>query len=221
MVADSLQGLAHRLRGPPVALPRPLDRLADAWAALGPRPRLLIAALAIAVGVAGGEARVIAAEQRWGGPAVEVFVATSDLPAGGVPQVATVTVPPALVPPRASGPPADDAVLALPLPEGSVLTDQHLDPAGPAAGLDPTLRVLPLPVEEGWGVTAGGWVDVWVLGVGDQPAELVAVARPVIALEVEETGKPTALIGVAADEVGPTTTGLALGRVVLAHAPPP
>ncbi len=215
---ERLTGL---LRGPPPALPAWLDRIAEAWAATAPRPRIVIAGLTVALAVAAGEARVLAAEQRWGGPAVDVLVATTDVPAGAVPDLRAVAVPPALVPERPATTPPDDASLALPLPAGAVLTEQHLDPRGPAAGLDPDLRVVPLAVEASWGVTAGGWVDVWVLGVGEQPAELVAERRPVIALDVDDAGATTALVGVAEQEVGPTTTGLAVGRVLLSHAPHP
>ncbi|HWB72454.1 MAG TPA: hypothetical protein VG452_09555, partial [Egibacteraceae bacterium] len=65
-----------------------------------------------------------------------------------------------------------------------------------------------------------GWVDVWVLGAGDAPARLVARARPVLQVRGEGPAS-TALVGLHVDEVGEATAGLALGRVLLAHAPPP
>lgn len=208
------------LAGPHRALPRPLDAAAERWAALRPRARSLLVVALVLVTVAGVQLRVRAVDARWGGSPVTVFVAPRDLPVGAPAKAVERAVrPPAAVPPTAAtGDPPDDATLAFALPEGSVLTESHLEPRGPAAGLDASLRAIPVPVEEGWGVAAGGWVDVWVLGVGDEPATLVGRSRPVLELREEET----ALVGLRQeDEVGPVTEGLALGRVLLAHAPPP
>jgi hypothetical protein len=114
----------------------------------------------------------------------------------------------------------EDAVLSLPLPRGAVLTRSHLDPRGPAAGLPDGMRAVPVPTEPGWDVQQGGWVDVWTLGTGDRPARLVASSRPVLQVREDPSGLTT-LVGLAGDEVEAVTTGLALGRVLLAHAPPP
>ncbi|MDQ3537423.1 MAG: hypothetical protein M3415_01285, partial [Actinomycetota bacterium] len=124
------------------------------------------------------------------------------------------------VPPAAVTKVPQGAVLAMALPEGAVLTEAHLDRRGPAAGLAEGLRAVPIPSEDGWGVVAGGWVDVWVLGAGDTPAQLVAESRPVLQVNHGDAGG-TALVGLEVAEVGPTNSGLALGRVLLAHAPPP
>ena len=209
------------LAAQPLALPRPLDALAERWAAMPPRARTVAAGLVIAAVVAGGEARVLSAEQSWGGPAVEALVASTDLPAGAAPEVEVVRIPPSLTPPEAVSEVADDARLAVPLPEGGVLTASHLDARGPGATLDPGVRAVPVPVEAGWGVVAGAWVDVWVIGVGDQPAERVASGAAVLALDVDDAGRATALVAIDDDAVASTTTGLALGRVVLAHSPTP
>lgn len=217
----------HRLRaaldGPYPVLPRPLDAASERWASLRPRQRLLVVALVLAMTAAGVQARITAAEQRWGGAPVPVLVATGDLVVGAdATAVREVALPPDAVPATAvTEAPADGAVLALALPEGAVLTTRHLDPRGPAAGLDDGQRAVPVPVEDGWHVTAGGWVDVWVLSPGEQPATLVARSRPV--LEVREEGSsPTALVALDGDtEVGPATTGLALGRLLLTHVPAP
>jgi hypothetical protein len=100
-----------------------------------------------------------------------------------------------------------------------VLTAAHLDPRGPAVALPPGSRAVPIPVDEGWGVTAGGRVDVWVLGPDGTAPRQVAVAAPV--LQVSGDGQErTALVGLADGEVGPTTQGLATGGVLLTHAPP-
>lgn len=217
----------HRLRagldGPYPVLPRPLDTAAERWSSLRPRRRLLVVVLALAITAAGVQARIMAAEHRWGGAPVRVLVATGDLAVGAaVTAVRQVALPPDAVPATAvTGAPADGAVLALALPEGAVLTTSHLDPRGPAAGLEEGQRAVPVPIEDGWHVTAGGWVDVWVLSPGEEPAALVARSRPV--LEVREDGSsPTALVALDGDtEVGPATTGLALGRLLLTHVPAP
>lgn len=211
------------VNGPYPVLPRPLDAAAEGWASLRPRVRLGLAVLAALLTAVGVEVRVQAAEHRWGGEPVQVLVATEDLPVGASPdELRRVALPPAAVPVAALPPPVpEEAVLALALPEGAVLTAAHLDERGPAAGLGDGLRAVPIPIEEGWLVTAGGWVDVWVLGAADEPATLVARSRPV--LEVRDDGpSPTALVGLDGDsEVGPATAGLALGRLLLTHAPAP
>ncbi len=209
------------LRGSYPRLPRLLDACSDRWAGLRPRARAVAVALCVVALLLAVDARVRAAESRWGGPPRLALVAQRDLGVGDVPApLRATTLPPGAVPDSAVTAVPDRAVLALALPRGAVLTAAHLDPRGPAAGLDATGRVVPVPAEPGWAVTAGGWVDVWVLGAGDAPAELVARRRPVLAVRRDADGL-TALVGLAADEVGPTTTGLALGRVLLAHAPPP
>lgn len=210
-----------RLQGPYPAFVRPLDALFERWARLRPRVRLIVAVLGIVALALSVQARVTRAEQRWGGGARTVLVATRDVPVGATePAVDRVALPPAAVPPGALAELPDGEALALALPEGSVLTEAHLDRRGPAAGLAPGLRAVPVPVEEGWGVVPGSWVDVWVLGAAESPAVRVARSRAV--LQVRDDGASvSALLGLADDEVGATTEGLALGRVLLTHAPPP
>jgi Flp pilus assembly protein CpaB len=185
---------------------------------------VVVVGAALVMVAAGTQARVRAAEQRWGGAPVSVLVATSDLPVGATTHgLRGVELPPRAVPPHAVTAAQGEtleAVLALALPEGGVLTRAHLDPRGPAAGLGGDLRAVPIPVDDGWGVAAGGWVDVWVLGTAETPATLVAGSRPV--LEVRgEASERTALVGLHAGEVGAATAGLAVGQVLLTHAPPP
>jgi hypothetical protein len=212
--------LRRVLAGAHPALPGPVDGLAERWAGLPPRGRAvltLVLLLAVAVGV---EARVHAAEHRWGGAPVSVLVAAEDLPVGAAPTaVRRALLPPGALPWRPLAEVPDGAVLTLALPRGAVLTESHVAPSGPAAGLGEGLRALPVPVDEGWGVTAGGWVDVWVLG-GDAGATLAARSRPVLELR----GEPpdiSALLGLAIEEVTAVTAALSHGRVLLAHAPPP
>lgn len=222
-VPSPLARLRRALHGPYPSMPRPLDAASERWSALRPRVRILVAVIAVTALAGAVGARVRAAEHRWGGAPVPVLVATEDLPVGAtVTAVRRVALPPAVVPVTAvTQPPPADAVLALALPEGAVLTTAHLDPRGPAAGLDAHLRAVPVAVQEGWVVTPGGWVDVWVLAAGDEPATLVARSRPVLEVRTEGTST-TALVGLDGDEeVGAATEGLALGRLLLAHAPAP
>jgi hypothetical protein len=208
------------LRGPYLALPRPLDAVSEGWSRLPPRLRLVVGLLGVAVLVLAVSARIARAEARWGGPPVRVLVAAEDLPVGTIdPAVRAVERPPAAVPSGALSEVPDGAALAFALPEGSVLTSAHLDPRGPAVGLPPGSRAVPVPIEDGWGVTSGGRVDVWVLGAGTEPARQVARAAPVLEVSDDGTSR-TALIGLAEDEVGPTTEGLAMGSMLLTHAPP-
>lgn len=209
------------LRGPHLRLPRPLDACSEWWSGKPPRVRMLLAALAVVAAGAVLDARVRAVDDRWGGVPQTVLVATRDLSVGDpVDAVRAVRLPPHAVPPEALSTVGSGAVLALALPEGSVLTSRHVNARGPAAGLDTGLRAVPVPAEEGWGVVEGGWVDVWTLGSGEQPSRLVARARPVLDVREDASGM-TALVGLADREVSAVTTGLALGRVLLAHAPPP
>lgn len=221
--APPLQRVRALLRGPYPALPRPLDAACEWWSGLPPRVRMAVAMLAAVTALASMQARVHAAEERWGGAPVRVLVATDDLAVGDpLTDLRRVALPPDAVPPTAlTEPPTDSAVLALALPQGAVLTSAHLDARGPAAGLDPSLRAVPVPVDAGWLIIAGGWVDVWVLGSGEEPATLVARSRPVLEVR-DESSSPTALVALdVGTEVHAATAGLALGRLLLAHAPAP
>lgn len=205
--------------GPQPVWPRPVDGVAERWARLPPRVRLgVIVALIATVGV-GSELRVGSAEARWGGQPVSVLTAEEDLPVGAAAAdgVRRTRLPPRAVPDAAVTSVDTDAVLAAPLPRGAVLTSLHVDDRGPAAGLADSLRAVPVPVEAGWGVTAGGWVDVWT----DDPAATgpVARSRPVLAVRGDGV-RPTALLGLHADEVA-AVAGAGADQVRLTHAPPP
>lgn len=213
--------LTRLLAGAHPALPGPLDGLAERWARLAPRRRSAVVLLAVVLAVGGVQARIRVADDRWGGTPVRVLVAERHLGAGEiVTDVARRALPPAAVPPDALGDVDDQTTLAIALPEGSVLTKAHIDPRGPAAGLADGLRALPVPVEPGWGVTSGAWVDVWVLGTGEGPTSLVARSRPVLEVRGDDF-EQTALVGLDADEVTQATRGLAAGGLLLTHAPPP
>lgn len=206
--------------GPYPRLPRPLDAASEGWSRLPPRGRFLLAVLGVLLLVVAGAGRIGRAEGRWGGAPVAVLVAAEPLPVGATElAVDRVEYPPAAVPPGAVDRVAPGAVLALALPEGSVLTAQHLAAQGPAVGLPPGSRAVPVPVDHGWGVTGGGRVDVWVLGEAGQPSRQVAGGAPVLQVSDDGTTR-TALIGLTDAEVGPTAQGLAAGGVLLTHAPP-
>lgn len=213
--------LDRMLHGPYPRLPRPLDWCSDQWSALRPRVRVLAALTAAVLAVLAVDARVRAAESRWGGAPSVAYVATRALPVGAaVEAVERVRLPPAAVPGDALQQIPGGARLAYALPAGAVLTAGHIDRRGAAVGLADGLRAVPIPAEEGWGVVAGGWVDVWVLGSGESGSTLVARSRPVVEVRSDPTGL-TALVGLSAEEVGRATAGLAVGGVLLAHAPAP
>jgi hypothetical protein len=212
--------LRRLLAGAHPALPRPLDALAERWAAATPRLRIAIVLLLVLSAGALIDARIRAAEHRWGGAPVTALVAESDLAVGApLDGLRRVRLPPLALPARPLAVVPSDAVLALALPQGAVLTAAHVAPSGPAAGLADGLRALPVPVQEAWGVTEGAWVDVWVLSIEGEAA-LAASSRPVLELRGEGPDR-TALLGLAVDEVTAVTAALGQGRVLLAHAPPP
>jgi hypothetical protein len=209
------------LDGPRPTLPRPLDAALEGWAGLRPRLRVALVAAAVALSLGAMQARIAQVERQWGGPPVAVLVAGDDLAAGSAPAgLRQVRLPPVAVPPAAVREVPAGAVLTTAVPEGAVLTAGHLHPRGPAAALAPDRRAVPIPVEDSWGVAAGGWVDVWVLGADGRPATRIATGRQV--LEVAGGAHDgTALVELHVEEVGPASAGLALGRLLLAHAPAP
>lgn len=212
--------LTRALSGPLPALPRSLDRLAEWWAGRPPRARVAVIALAVVLVIGVTETRVRTAEQRWGGEPVTALIATRDLGVGEeVTDLRRMRLPPRAVPPRAVTDVAPDSRLSVSLPEGAVLTEAHVDVRGPAAGLTDDLRAVPVPIEDGWGIVAGGWVDVWLLADATRDGQLVASTRPV--LEVRDDRRPTALVGLAASEVELVTQGLGTGRLLLTHVPVP
>ena len=209
------------LRGPHLTLPRALDTISDRWSGLAPRMRTMAGGLLVLLVLFGFDARSRAVDDRWGGRPRSVVVATADLQVGdALDDVTTAQLPPAVVPPDALAAVDETAVLSLALPRGAVVTRAHVDRRGAAVGLEQDMRAVPIPTEPGWGVVEGGWVDVWTLGTGDEASALVASGRPVVDV-VRDAAGLTSLVGLAEDEVAAVTSGLALGRVLLAHAPGP
>jgi hypothetical protein len=215
-----LRQLAGRLEGPPPALPGVLDRASEWWWSLPARTRLVLVLIAVVAVTGVGEWRIQQARQRWGGPPRQALIAVDDAHAGQQPQLRAVMLPPAMVPDGAPRRVDDDARLALALPRGAVLTRSHLSPRGPAAGLDPELRVVPIPVDPAWDVRPGVRVDVWVLDAAPARSQRVAAGRPVVAVTGPDDGDRSALVGLAATEVADAMRGLADGRVLLTQAPP-
>lgn len=210
--------LSRHIHRPPFALPAPVDRACEQWWRLPPRARAALLVLAVVALVTAAEVRVAHARSAWGGPPRQALIAVRDTMVGEHPQVRSVDLPPALVPPDAPQRVADDARLAFALPQATVLTRAHLTARGPAAGLPAELRVVPMPVDPGWDVRSGGWVDVWALTASGTTTR-IAVHRPVVAVLTEDD-PPTALVGLADDEVAAAMRGLAGGQILLTHAPP-
>lgn len=166
-------------------------------------------------------AYVARVQARWGGPPRRALIAVDDASVGERPDLRVVLLPPAMVPRDAPQALEPDVRLALALPAGAVLTRAHVSPRGPAVGLDPHLRVVPLPVEPGLDISAGGRVDVWVLAAAPGRAQRVARRRPVVGVAADDDADQlTALVGLATHEVAAALRGLADGQVLLTHAPP-
>lgn len=210
--------VTRHLQGPPVALPAVIDRCSEHWWRLSPRSRAALVLLALIALVTAGELRVALVRHQWDGPPRRALVATTDVAVGHAPQVRAVRLPPALVPVNAPQHVAEGTRLAFALPEGTVLTRAHLSARGPAAGLSQDLRVVPVPVDPGWDVRAGGWVDVWALS-SPGGSTRIAEHRPVLAV-LSEDDPPSALVGLATTEVAAAMRGFADGEVLLTHAPP-
>lgn len=223
-VPSVVSDLRQALRGPSPALPRWLDRTAAAWADLDGRSRFAVRTIAVVVAFVLAANWSTGVRNQWGGAPVSVWVASATLSPGELPTgLISQRMPPTVIPADAVFE-VSDQPLAFVLPEGAILTSRHLQPRGPAAGLRPGIRAVPIPVEAGWGVQAGGWVDVWVLGSSDGAADLVAKRCAVLAVSAANTassGSLSALVAIPEQAVAATARGLALGRVLLAHAPPP
>ena len=211
--------LDRPLRGAYPALPPPLDRCSEWWARRRPRVRLLIGVVAL-LAVAGAlTSRVAVLEQRFAAPPVRVLVAEEFLPVGtAAPAVAMVRLPALAVPDGALEAVPDDAVVAVAVPKGAVVTRAHLDVQGPGAALPTDQRAVPVPVEEGWGLEAGGFADVWASGDIGEPAALLVEAAPVLAVHDGDL-RPVAVVGVPAARVAEVATAGDGPGLLLTHAP--
>lgn len=205
------------LHGPPPALPRPLDRLAERWARTAPRLRIALVVMLLMLFGAFQANRLAASQSQWGGQGERVWRATRTVgagqPVGGA--VRPVRLPRAAIPDTAlTGALDRDAILAVPLVEGGILTRIHVDPIGPAVALPADMRAVPIPVEASWGVEPGILVDVWSVTTGDDAPQRLAQGRSVLSLNAEGP-RPVALVAMHEDDVGAATAALARGRVLL------
>ena len=205
------------LHGPPLVLPSAFDALCRRWARFPPRIRFLLVLVLAGAVLLLAYLHARQAESRWGGPPITVWVAARDLGVGEVPDLRRVRLPPGAVPAAPATAAGIRTPLTIALPEGAVLTKRHVSSSGPAVGLPRGSRLVPVPVDEGWGVTAGGQVDVWIKD-GDGSV-LVAQQRPVIEVRSDDAGDVTALVSIAEEDVTALTGGLSDGSVLLSHAP--
>lgn len=181
--------------------------------------RIVVIVTAVVAAGAATEVRVRAAHARWGGPPVAAWVAVEGAGVGETPQLRRVRLPPRALPSAFLRGEPPGTPLTMALPAGAVLTEAHVAPAGPAVGIAPDARLVPVPVDEGWSVTAGGAVDVWVRDDTGGSATLVATRQAVMDVRVDESGDLTALVVIGADEVPAVASGLARGAVWLSHVP--
>ena len=185
------------LSGPPLALPRALDRLAERWAAAPPRLRLAVGVVTVVVvlAVAGRGA----ARSPWG-PPVPIVLAAADLVPGQVVaagDLRTAQWPSALVPPGRLDDTRDAVgqVLAVGAPTGTPLTTRHIAPAGVAAGLDDGRVAMPVPLPTGTELAPGQQVDVHAGAqlrgrVVARAATVLAVGDGVVWLAVDRVDAP-------------------------------
>lgn len=205
------------LHGPPPPLPGRLDRLADRWARLPPRLRLLVVVGLLLLFGSLQAGRLAQAQAQWGGTGDRVWRATTSASAGTdvARSLQAVRLPRAAIPPTAvTGPLPDEAVLALPLVAGSILTAEHLSAAGPAAGLADDERLIPIPVDRDWGIEAGSVVDVWAIVDDGQDPSPLATSRPVLLLR-DDGPRSVALVSLHEDQVAQATAVLSRGRLLL------
>lgn len=146
------------LTGPPVALPGPLDRMAERWWAARPRTRTAVVLATVAAVLLAG---VTHAASDPHGPPTSVLVATEELRPGDpvTPTVVTrATWPAGLVPDGAVTEP--DGTAAALLPAGAVVTEAHLGDGGLAAGVDADRVAVTVPRELLPDVRSGSRLDV-------------------------------------------------------------
>ncbi len=146
------------LNGPPVALPGPLDRIAERWWAARPRTRTVLVLAGVAALLLAGVSHAASDPH---GPPTSVLVATEELRPGApiTPAVVTRATWPAGLVPDGAVTEVGGAVAAL-LPAGAVVTDGHLGDRGLAAGVAPDRVAVTVPRELLPDVRAGSRLDV-------------------------------------------------------------
>ncbi|MFO7960759.1 MAG: SAF domain-containing protein [Nitriliruptoraceae bacterium] len=200
------------LPGPPLPLPRALDRLAERWWAATPRARSALGLL-IAVAILAAAAGHATATPY--GPPRTVLVATRDLSPGQVLTDADLrprSMPSDLVPDGALGTAA--GVLAAMLPRGAVATARHLGDGGWAAGLPTGRAAVAVAIEQLPPLTAG--TRVALVG-NDHDGRAATLGRDAVVLAVEpETVWFSVEVGEAVDVTG----AAAIGRLAVVVLPP-
>jgi pilus assembly protein CpaB len=161
------------------------DRIAEGWWRLGPRPRLILAAGAMALVLAALLLRVALSPY---GPPVSVLIAAQDLRPGamlGTGDVSVVRWPRDLAPDGALAQRSDGlgARLTMGVTAGTALTVRHVSEDGPLAGIAPGTVAVPVPSSALRGAPAGARLDL-VVTLGDGSGR--ALARDVRILADED-----------------------------------
>lgn len=204
----------HRLAGPPFALPRALDRVAETWWRARPRTRLIAGITAAVLAVLAGVAHAASAPD---GPPVGVWVATRDLVPGEVISGSDTerrSWPSDLVPDGAMERPTGTVTATL--PRGAVITDRHLGDLGVVASVPADRVAVAVPVELLPVLTPGSRLDL--VGPGpDGGGVLLASDATVVAndgVTVWLSIEPAEAIDVSA-----AVAAASIAAVVLPHEP--
>lgn len=207
--------LATWLDGPPALLPPALDRLAERWAAAGPRMRLLVGAAGVTLALV--LLTVRAATSPWGEP-VPAVIAVRTLQVAEIvadDDVREVERPVDLLPHGAITRTEDVVGRAATrtIPVGATLTVDDVAHGGPAAHLPPGLVAFPLPPAQA-GVEPGQRVDL-VTGDGSGAGHLLASAALVLAV-----GDETVWVAIRREEAPALAGASRWGEVIPVLLPP-
>lgn len=209
---DHVARLRRLVEGRPPALPGVLDDLAERWASLPARARLAVgvgAALVLLVLSGAGAAR-----SPWG-PAVEILVATRDLPAGHVlthEDLERASWPAALAP--STPVETTGRTLTVGLPAGTPVTADHLGDGGLSGQLHQAEAAFPLSLEGGAMLRPGQIVDLVAGDAGGGGLRLSSAAR-VLAVD-----GGTTWVAVDRDDAPGLAGAAARGQVVAVPLPP-
>lgn len=196
-------GPRRHLDGPPFALPRPLDTVAERWWRARPRTRALLGLAGAAIVVVAGVAHAGASPH---GPPTDVWIASRDLAVGqllGRDDVRRTAWPRDLVPDGALREPA--GTVRAPLPRGAVITDRHLGDAGLTARLPAGAAAVAIPHDTLPSLPPGTHADL----VGhDLDGRAVTLASRAVVLAVDDDAVWVAVDhDVAARVAGAAATG--------------
>ncbi len=194
--SERLPGLTKLLDGPPVALPRALDRLHERWWAARPRTRAVVVTSTIAVVLLAGFAHLASSPF---GPPTSVIVADRELrvgervehgalrrtgwPSDLVPAGAMTGVHPSELTGR---------TVQAPVPAGGLVTDNHLGTTGVAGLLADGQVAVAIPAELLAAIATGVQVDLISRDINGLALEL---ARHATVIDQDDTS-----VWVAVDE---------------------